>query len=480
MPTHADVPNEGLPSPVGKDVRAHFDGERHPVVAETPPFHVLHPLAAEERGLGRLQPGGVLRGDYVEGGLPDELLARVAEHPARGFVDVGQAGVEIGEEERVGRGVDDLTDARRRPGDLVVLDDELAVGVLEVAARAVHEPREVDDHQPVDRVEQRLEACLGDGVSGAHDEEEGRDRQADEERAQPGPRPGVEARHERGAEEEHEGRPRARERGDQDPQGECDGDRGERKEIPRHRGARREATRPASLQPRPAAWVVHDNIAVEGRRRGAGTAARAAPPSAHRSAAAAPIRQGPDVRRHANDSVRLVRSILRSGRHDDAVAATLRVAEERPQRSLIRVDLRARAVVGINRRTGDGTPEVGRWPTTRSTLPRLARSSRSTLVDSLRGPYSSQGERGPVEHRSLLAGEHPLTCSVVSCIAIGTPRPFHSRRSLRKHFDSPENSCQDVATMRHGASDRILAPSVRRAGTNQMLASSPKYSLSSA
>ena len=98
----ADVAHQALPSPVREDLRADLGGHEAAVLPAQRPLVDLGVALEQLLPLLR-EPIDLLGPDQIDDRLAEDLLARVAEHPAAGAVDVGVAAGEVGDEHRVGR-----------------------------------------------------------------------------------------------------------------------------------------------------------------------------------------------------------------------------------------------------------------------------------------------------------------------------------------------------------------------------------------
>jgi hypothetical protein len=224
-PALADVPHERLPAAAGKDVRAHLDGEEGPVLPPVRPLGSVLSSRREQRSAGRLEAGQVLGRDDVRDRHAHELVAPVAQHAARGPVDVREAPVEIGEKEGVGRELDEITPPRLgHPGG---------------GARADHEVREVDDDAAVEREERGLRGGLRLGETSPYDEHVRAERQAQHRGADARPWPRPQGGDGDGPEQEHEGSARPGGGLEHEPEHERGADDRDREPVARHDAPRR-------------------------------------------------------------------------------------------------------------------------------------------------------------------------------------------------------------------------------------------------
>ncbi len=103
-----DVAGKRLPAAARKDVRAHLDRHHGSVLSPVPPLARVRFSGREQRGTDSGQSGHVLGVDDVGDRLREQLVALVAQHPAGGLVDVHEATIEIREEERIRRELDQI------------------------------------------------------------------------------------------------------------------------------------------------------------------------------------------------------------------------------------------------------------------------------------------------------------------------------------------------------------------------------------
>ena len=184
-----DVPDEGLPAAIGKDLGAHLHGQQGSVLPLERPFRRERPPRGEHRGPLCREARSLVGRDEVEDRPADYLVGAVAEHPGRRLIDLDVAALEVRKEKRIGRELDELA----RPG-----------------FRAPGEPRDVHHQQALDDEEGRLEDRLRQRIACAHDELIGSERRTEKRGEDTGSASARQARHQDGAEEEHEWRPGAR------------------------------------------------------------------------------------------------------------------------------------------------------------------------------------------------------------------------------------------------------------------------------
>ena len=114
-----DVPDHRLPAAVGEDLGADLDRDEGAVLAPQLPFG--HDRPAPNLLLAELREAiDVLRPAHVDDRPGQDLVARVAEHPAGSAVDVDVVTAQVGDEDGVGRLVDQAVRPRLARGQRLV------------------------------------------------------------------------------------------------------------------------------------------------------------------------------------------------------------------------------------------------------------------------------------------------------------------------------------------------------------------------
>src|SRR6185503_10818143 len=98
----SDVAHERLPTAVRQNVRTCLNRDERSILPLLRPLRCVDPAWLKKIGPHRPQPVRVLRRNDVEDGLANQLVPFIAEEPARGFVNVRKATVQISLEECVG------------------------------------------------------------------------------------------------------------------------------------------------------------------------------------------------------------------------------------------------------------------------------------------------------------------------------------------------------------------------------------------